>query len=89
VSAERPAGCPSPATAVAHALARRRAAKPERLRTGRQVPRPAKMRDADYVVPPHAAGDDLIALLADEIDPTVVQRRYSNGDTGLLTSFEM
>jgi hypothetical protein len=28
-----------------------------------------------------AAGDTLIALLADEIEPTVVVRRYSNGDT--------
>jgi hypothetical protein len=37
-----------------------------------------------------AAGDDLIALLRDGIEPTVVVRRYSNGDTDLLmTSFEM
>jgi hypothetical protein len=46
-------------------------------------------RDIDYVLPRTAAGDHLIALLADEIEPTVVVRRYSNGDTGLLTSFEM
>jgi hypothetical protein len=44
-------------------------------------------RDIDYVVPRTAAGDDLIALLADEVEPTVV-RRYPNGDTDLLTSFE-
>jgi hypothetical protein len=34
-------------------------------------------------------GDDLLALLADEVEPTVVVRRHSNGDTDLLTSFEM
>jgi hypothetical protein len=34
--------------------------------------------------------DYLIALPADEGEPTVVVRRYSNGDTDLLmTSFEM
>jgi hypothetical protein len=46
-------------------------------------------RDIDYVVSRSAAGDALIALLADEVEPTVVVRRYSNGDTDLLTSFEM
>jgi hypothetical protein len=45
-------------------------------------------RDIDDVVSRSAAGDALIALLADEIEPTVVVRRYSNGDTDLLTSFE-
>jgi hypothetical protein len=40
------------------------------------------------VVSRSAVGDDLIALLADEVEPTVVVRRYSNGDTDLLTSFE-
>jgi hypothetical protein len=42
----------------------------------------------DYVVSKTAAGDDLIALLADEIEPTVVVRRYSNGTDLLMTSFE-
>jgi hypothetical protein len=46
-------------------------------------------RDIDYVVSRTASGDDLIALLADEVEPTVVVRRYSTGDTDLLTSFEM
>jgi hypothetical protein len=32
-------------------------------------------RDIDYVVSRSAAGDDLIALLADEVEPTVVVRR--------------
>jgi hypothetical protein len=41
------------------------------------------------VVSRSASGDDLLALLRDEIDPTVLMRRYSNGDTDLLTSFEM
>jgi hypothetical protein len=36
-----------------------------------------------------AAGNDLIALLRDEIEPSVVVRRYAGGDTDLLTSFEM
>jgi hypothetical protein len=46
-------------------------------------------RDIDYVVSRSAAGDALTALLADEVEPTVVVRRCSNGDTDLLTSFEM
>jgi hypothetical protein len=46
------------------------------------------MLDVDYVVPRSAAGA-LIALLADEIEPTVVVRRYSNGTDLLMTSFEM
>jgi hypothetical protein len=46
-------------------------------------------RDIDYVVSRSAAGDALIALLADEVEPTVVLRRYSTGDTDLLTSFGM
>ena len=46
-------------------------------------------RDIDYVVSRSAAGDALIALLADEVEPTVVVRRYPNGDTDLLTSFQM
>jgi hypothetical protein len=45
-------------------------------------------RDIDYVVSRSAAGDDLIALLADEVEPTVVERRFSNGAPDLLTSFE-
>jgi hypothetical protein len=40
-------------------------------------------------MPKTGAGDDLIALLRDEIEPTVVVRRYPNGDTDLLTSLEM
>jgi hypothetical protein len=44
--------------------------------------------DVDYVVPRSAAGDALIALLADEVEPTVVVRRHSIG-TDLLTLFEM
>jgi hypothetical protein len=46
-------------------------------------------RDIDHVVSRSAAGDELIALLADEVEPTVVVRRYPNGDTDLLTSFEV
>jgi hypothetical protein len=46
-------------------------------------------RDIDYMVPRSAAGYDLIALLADEVEPTLVMRRYPNGDTDLFTSFEM
>ncbi|HET6755943.1 MAG TPA: hypothetical protein VFH23_18540 [Jiangellaceae bacterium] len=46
-------------------------------------------RDIDYVVSSSAAGDDLIALLADEIEPSVVVRRCAGGDTDLLTSFEI
>jgi hypothetical protein len=46
------------------------------------------MLDIDYVVPRSAAGDDLIALLADEIEPTVVVRCYSTGTDLLMTSFE-
>jgi hypothetical protein len=42
----------------------------------------------DYVLSRSAAGDDLIALMADEIEPTVVVRRYSNGTDLLMTSFE-
>jgi hypothetical protein len=38
--------------------------------------------------PRSAAGNDFIALLADEVEPTVVVRRYSTGDTDVLTSFE-
>jgi hypothetical protein len=38
-------------------------------------------------VPKTAAGDDLLALLRDEIEPSVVERRFSNGATDLLTSF--
>jgi hypothetical protein len=45
-------------------------------------------RDIDYVVSRSAAGDAFIALLADEVEPTVVVRRYSNGDNDLLTSLE-
>jgi hypothetical protein len=45
-------------------------------------------RDIDYRVPKTAAGDHLIALLRDEIEPSVVERRFSNGATDLLTSFE-
>jgi hypothetical protein len=45
-------------------------------------------QDIDDVLSRSAAGDDLIALVADEVEPTVVVRRYSNGDTDLLTSFE-
>jgi hypothetical protein len=41
------------------------------------------------VVSRSAAGDALIVLLADEVEPTAVVRRYSNGDTDRLTSFEM
>jgi hypothetical protein len=39
--------------------------------------------------PGPAVGDGLIALPADEIEPTVVVRRYSNGTDLLMTSFEM
>jgi hypothetical protein len=46
-------------------------------------------RDIDYVVSRSAAGDDHIAPLADAAEPTVVVRRYPNGDTDLLTSSEM
>jgi hypothetical protein len=46
-------------------------------------------RDIDYVVSRSAARDALIALLADEVEPTVLVRRYPNGDTDLLTSFQM
>jgi hypothetical protein len=46
-------------------------------------------RDIDYVVSRTAAGEDLIALLADEVEPSVVLRQFSNGDTDLSTSFEM
>jgi hypothetical protein len=57
--------------------------------------RPASLTGAraicpDYVLSRSAVGDYLIALPADEVEPTVVVRRYSNGDTDLLmTSFEM
>jgi hypothetical protein len=100
-SAERPAGCWPPPAAGAQALARRRpprvlkhwhaAAPPSRSGlepVGKYHDRP-NGRDIDYVVPRSAAGDDLIALLADEVEPTVIVRRYSTGDTDLLTSFEM
>jgi hypothetical protein len=46
-------------------------------------------RDIDYVLSKSAAADDLIALLADDVEPTVVVRRYAGGDTDLFTSFEM
>jgi hypothetical protein len=41
------------------------------------------------VVSRSAAGNDLIALLRDEIEPSVVVWRYSGGGADLLTSFEM
>jgi hypothetical protein len=46
-------------------------------------------RDIDYVVSRTAAGDELLALLRDEIEPTVVVHQFSNGATDLLTSFEV
>jgi hypothetical protein len=44
--------------------------------------------DLDYRLPRTAAGDDLLALLADELEPTVMVRRWSNGHTDLLTIFD-
>jgi hypothetical protein len=46
-------------------------------------------RDIDYVVPRTAPGEDFLTILRDEVEPTVVVRRYSNGDNDLLTSFQM
>jgi hypothetical protein len=54
---------------------------------GRYYDRP-NGRDIDYVVSRSATGDDLLALLRDEIEPSVVVRRYAGGATDLLTSFE-
>ena len=45
-------------------------------------------RDIDYLVTHTAAGDEILELLTDEVEPTVVMRRYPSGAAGLATSFE-
>jgi hypothetical protein len=87
--AERPAGCSPPPAAAAHTLARRRPPNRSGLEPVGKYHDRSNWRDIDYVVSRSAAGDALIALLADEVGPTVVVRRYSTGDTDLLTSFGM
>jgi hypothetical protein len=46
-------------------------------------------RDVDYRVSKVAAGDDLLALLRDKVEPSVIVRRFSNGHTDLLTAFDV
>jgi hypothetical protein len=45
-------------------------------------------RDLDYLVSTVPAGDALLVLLADGIEPSVVVRQFSGGGSDLLTSFE-
>ena len=45
-------------------------------------------RDIDYLVTHTAAGDEILELLTDEVEPTIVMRRYPSGAAGLATSFE-
>jgi hypothetical protein len=45
-------------------------------------------RDIDYTLVRTAGGDELLALLRDEIEPSVVVRRFVGGGTDLLTSFD-
>jgi hypothetical protein len=65
------------------------AAPPSRSRVepvGKYHDRP-NWRDIDYRVPRSAAADDLLALLRDEIEPSVVMRRYAGGGSDLLATF--
>ena len=62
--------------------------KPRVVPVGRYRTRP-NPRDVDYRVAKIAAGDDLLALLRDEVEPSVIVRRFSNGHTDLLTAFDV
>jgi hypothetical protein len=54
---------------------------------GRFHGRPTE-RDIDYVVPRTAPGEDFLAILRDQADPSVVVRNPSGSRAELLTSFE-
>jgi hypothetical protein len=50
--------------------------------------RQSSPRDLDDVLFPTSGGDELFALVADDAAPSVVVRRFTNGGSGLLTSFD-
>jgi hypothetical protein len=54
----------------------------------RLLPGLAGAPDIDYQVVRTGAGDELLALLHDEVEPSVAHRSWGNGATDFLTTFD-